>query len=263
MKALLKKIFEIVRLYNSRKKRNSVEQALKKRYVISIPKDIEQQWVLVYNLGCLINVLDYKDETWDQVINLNRNMLLHSFGIYNRAQRAFNSIRTKEGKKLRINPADNAINIKSQGLSNDWIYLTTHKKKFDNCRVSVKVRFNSIFKEFQIAFRHHSLLERLRFRIIDGSSVVFEIVTKGFFSEPIQQIPFAIEIGKIYDIDLVCVEGDYSFSIDKKVIMSIRDRLYRQQKGELAFVLWDDKPKSNIQAEIIDISIYEINTKQR
>lgn len=109
-----------------------------------------------------------------------------------------------------------------------------------------------------MAFRHKSLFERLRFRIVDGTTLVSEIVTNGFFSSPISQIPFNLEIGRVYEMSLICLDGFYGFSIDGNSLMVIHDTQYSNENGELAVVLWDDK-KSNIDVEIINLSLYGIS----
>ena len=93
---------------------------------------------------------------------------------------------------------------------------------------------------------------------MDGTTLVSEIVTNGFFSSPISQIPFNLEIGRVYEMSLICLDGFYGLSIDGNSLMVIHDTQYSNQNGELGVILWDDK-KSNINAEIINLNLYSIS----
>ena len=54
------------------------------------------------------------------------------------------------------------------------------------------------------------------------------------------------------------MDGFYGLSIDGNSLMVIHDTQYSNENGELAVVLWDDK-KSNIDVEIINLSLYGIS----
>ena len=259
MRTRLNLLFLKFRYLYSRLIQGLVEKQLRKRFVAINPSQVDVQWKLKYDEQDIYGIFDYKDEDWNQVVNLDVLMLMHSFGLYKGEKRSF--IPIDENNRKIYKDIENHLKVSSQGLSNDWIYLTTYHKEFCNCRLSVTIRFDSIFKEFQIAYRHHSLFERLRFRIVDGNEIVSEVVTKGFFSNPIHKIPFALEISKVYKIDLYCIDGNYSFAINDEVKMTIRDTKYEKEQGELAIVFWDDKPQSNIRAEMLHYGIYEINNQ--
>lgn len=256
----LSHLIDIIVSLNRRFRQAKIEKKLKQRYVSVDPFSICNYditlWRKLYCISDLVPILDYKDETWDQVVYLKIFMLLHSMGLYSGEKREFNSI-LQESKKVQIT-SDNHIKLVSSGIFNDWIYLTTFNHKFSNVRLDIHVKFNSIFKEFQLAFRHESLFERLRFRIVDGTTLVSEIVTNGFFSSPISQIPFNLEIGRVYEMSLICLDGFYGLSIDGNSLMVIHDTQYSNENGELAVILWDNK-KSNINVEIVSLSLYGIS----
>lgn len=180
---VLSRLIDIIVSLNRRFRQAQIEKKLKQRYVsvdpFSLYKNDITLWRKLYRISDLVPILDYKDETWNQVVYLKIFMLLHSVGLYSGEKREFNSI-LQETKKVQIT-SDNHIKLISSGIYNDWIYLTTFNHKFCNVRLDIHVKFNSIFKEFQLAFRHKSLFERLRFRIVDGMTLVSEIVTNGFF----------------------------------------------------------------------------------
>lgn len=243
MKNNLFRFIDILVSMNRRIRQKRIENKLKQRYVSVEPFSLYNNditlWHKLYDITNFVPILDYKDETWNQVVYLKIFMLLHSIGLYSGEIREFNSI-LQETKKVQIT-SDNHIRLISSGIFNDWIYLTTFNHKFSNVRLDIHVKFNSIFKEFQLAFRHKSLFERLRFRIVDGTTLVSEIVTNGFFSSPISQIPFNLEIGRVYEMSLICLDGFYGLSIDGNSLMVIHDTQYSNENGELAVVLWDDK----------------------
>ena len=252
MKNNLSGFIDILVSMNRRIRQKRIENKLKQRYVSVEPFSLYNNditlWRKLYSISDLVPILDYKDETWNQVVYLKIFMLLHSIGLYSGDKREFNSI-LQVTKKIQIT-SDNHIKLISSGIFNDWIYLTTFDHKFCNVRLDIHVKFNSIFKEL--------LFERLRFRIVDGTTLVSEIVTNGFFSSPISQIPFNLEIGRVYEMSLICLDGFYSLSIDGNSLMVIHDTQYSNQNGELGVILWDDK-KSNINAEIINLNLYSIS----
>ena len=94
---------------------------------------------------CTITVRDVTTE--EMLVDENFNLALHK-------NVEVSSLYTKEGSQT--------TDILTNGVLTDNISY--------DYMISLKIIFHSSFKEFQIAFKHRSIFERLRFRIIWTSS---------------------------------------------------------------------------------------------
>ena len=83
-----------------------------------------------------------------------------------------NELGSKTLTQLRDIAKEIGIKSVSKYKKNDWVYFFTDNISYDYM-ISLKIIFHSSFKEFQIAFKHRSIFERLRFRIIDNNRLVF------------------------------------------------------------------------------------------
>ena len=147
--------------------------------------------------------------------------------------------------------------VKSQGLENDWIYMV-YKGVPRNYKISFDITLLANFKEFQVAFRHTNLFKRLRFRIVDTNTLVFEIVDRGIFFNSFITKEYRFDIGRKYNIQVVVCENRYILLINNKVELSIMSTCSSFNGEDLAIVFWDDSSKSNINALIESIYLTEI-----
>lgn len=148
--------------------------------------------------------------------------------------------------------------IDSFSRENEWIYY--HVKNFEkNVLIELNVTFHSVFTEFQFDFFHKSIYERLRLMVIDNNKLVFEIVSKGFFFTDLRTVPFSFELNKKYNVRIIILENAYSFVVDNKTIMTVEDKKGTTHNCyDLAFILWDNKPHSDIHITIQDFNIFSI-----
>ena len=128
----------------------------------------------------------------------------------------------------------------------------------NNYVLSFELTLLSTFKEFQVAFRHESLFKRLRFRIVDGNTVVFEIVVKGIFFNSFISKPIELDKEKLYHIQVMVYNTIYALMIDGEAVLAIESTNKDFIAGDMAIVFWDDKEKSNINAIISELKICEI-----
>ena len=82
----LSRLIDIIVSLNRRFRQAQKEKKLKQRYVsvdpFSLYKNDITLWRKLYRISELVPILDYKDETWNQVVYLKIFMLLHSIGLY-------------------------------------------------------------------------------------------------------------------------------------------------------------------------------------
>lgn len=246
--------WRFVRLKNCKLRQASLDQSLVKRYTEIDQISKTSKWSLKYDTEELFKKFDYKNEKWNYVRKLDKLFVLHSLGLFKGENVPYTPLTNNQV----VYNESNLYKIRSKGLLKEWVYLTTYAHKFGNVRISIEIVFNTVFKEFQIAFRHISFFERLRFRIVDGDKLVFEVVTNGFFSKPISIKPFPLQTGVRYSFDISCLDGVYSFSKNGEVLMSIKDNEYEGSKGNVGVIFWDDKEKSNINADIYTCKLYTL-----
>ena len=258
MKNLLNRVFNygFIRSRNIRIRQGSIDRRLEKRYVEEEHLDDRGEWKLLLDTDEVFKQLDYKDETWKYVKRLDKYFVLHSFGLFEGIRVPYTPIDKHHQQVIRTQQG--IYQIKSKGIAREWLYMTTYGQQYRNVKIEIDIVFKTLFKEFQIAFCHKSLFERLRFRIVDGDKLVFEVVTKGFFSKPISQKHYQLETNKKYHFDVTCINGKYTFSEGDKQLMTVRDCEYEKETGNVGVIFWDDKAVSNIDAEIYTCKIYTL-----
>ncbi len=95
MKINLSHLIDIIVSINRRFRQAQIENKLKQRYVSVEPFSLYNNditlWRKLYSISDLVPILDYKDETWNQVVYLKFFMLLHSIGLYSGDKREFSN----------------------------------------------------------------------------------------------------------------------------------------------------------------------------
>ena len=128
----------------------------------------------------------------------------------------------------------------------------------ENYKLSFNITLLSEFKEFQVAFRHTNLFKRLRFRIVDTNTIVFEIVNRGVFFNSFITKNYDFKLGQKYNIQVVVYNKKYILLIDNIIELFVTSTSNDFKSGDMAIVFWDDKDKSNINATVDSLCIYEI-----
>lgn len=159
--------------------------------------------------------------------------------------------------KKVIATTTNQYKVCSKGLQNDWIYMVA-KEVPENYKLSFNITLLSEFKEFQVAFRHTNLFKRLRFRIVDTNTIVFEIVNRGVFFNSFITKNYDFKLGQKYNIQVVVYNKKYILLIDNIIELFVTSTSNDFKSGDMAIVFWDDKDKSNINATVDSLCIYEI-----
>lgn len=193
----------------------------------------------------LIENLIYKDENWNYIMNIHRMFMYRSIGI--NIKLTDNICADYKVEKL----SENKLAFKSKGLRDDWIYYYLNKSIEGNFVFEFNSLLNTKFTEFQIAFKHRSISERYRFRVIDNQKLVFETIHGGYFLNEIQSVPFSFELGKNYNIKLLVKNYFYSFIVDDKVIMTIEDTARLLSDGGIALIFWDDSLESSSNIDLL------------
>ena len=115
---------------------------------------------------------------------------------------------------------------------------------------------STLFHEFQIAFRHYSIVDRYRFRVTDNLSLDFEVIGKGYFFHRVLSTPFSFLLGRWYNIKLIIYGGVYQFLVDNQIVMSVNDGVAWLNDGGLAIICYDWAGRSDIDVKIQNLCIH-------
>ena len=130
--------------------------------------------------------------------------------------------------------------VHSTSNKNDWSMFLWKDIGVNEYSVSFDVILESTFREFQVAFCYESLGKRLRFNLLDNSSLSFDIVDKGFFHNSLFRKEINFETGKSYNIELVVNSSMIIYLVDGIAILKIRHKLKLEHFGNgLAIICWD------------------------
>jgi hypothetical protein len=199
------------------------------------------------------NIFDtfvYKDETWNYVKNIDKLFKYSSH---------FNKVNIDDNHCLNDNKisliGNNSFIINSTNIKNeDWIYLYSKDLFPPNYSLEFSTIIYSVFTEFQIAFRHISIQQRYRFRVVDNEYLTFEIINNGFFFNNVLTIPFTFILKKEYTIRIEVFDNSYSFFVNNELLLGVKEKYIKSiYGGGLAFIFWDNKELSNIKLKIENI----------
>lgn len=205
---------------------------------------------ILYNHSYFVQNLIYKDNTWNYIIFLNK-----LFEAVKKGEKL--SILDNHCENTKINYLENdTIRVLSNNINDDWIYLYLKEQLPDKYLLHFKICIHTVFTEVQIAFKHKSITDRIRFRVVDNKFLTFEVVKHGFFFNCLKQTAFGFEIGIIYDIKVRIYKNEYSFLVDDKPIMIVCDKTNNVSGGGMALIFWDEVDKSNINVNLKDINLY-------
>ena len=207
LKKLIYKPFTISVKYTLRR----YERVFKRNYIVSdynLLLQVKSTDISTYDF---FTIAKYQDENDFLIKHIRILFLLYYYGI--RVLRLFFRKENTESTKVK-KLGNSSYIVLSKYKKNDWVYFFTDNISYDYM-ISLKIIFHSSFKEFQIAFKHRSIFERLRFRIIDNNRLVFEVVAKGVFFNELKVLPFSLDMNRKYDIDVVLQGHDHTYSRSK------------------------------------------------
>lgn len=156
LKKLIYKPFTIPVKYTLRR----YERIFKRNYIVSdynLLLQVKSTNISTYDF---FTIAKYQDENDFLIKHIRVLFLLYYYGI--RVLRLFFRKENTESTKVKKQGNSSYI-VLSKYKKNDWVYFFTDNISYDYM-ISLKIIFHSSFKEFQIAFKHRSIFERLRFR---------------------------------------------------------------------------------------------------
>jgi len=223
---------------------------------------------IYYNVGAddlqtEISDYSYMDETGPYIQNIHEYFLYRMLGI----NKKYNDVRCVNNKAPVFDRKNLIVDTQQHRKKNltDWVYLYSNSDLPKAYLISFNTVISSQFTEFQIAFRHRSISDRLRFMVLDNKDLVFEVVRHGVFFGTILKVPFSFELNREYKIEIVIDNNHYVFRANDETILSVADNSIRAKvlkpKGGSAFVLWNNTidHNKNIKASITNISLHTLS----
>ncbi|MBR3152411.1 MAG: hypothetical protein IKF52_02205 [Clostridia bacterium] len=157
---------------------------------------------------------------------------------------------------------NNVIEINSRKKDGEnWLCFEFKNKITDDFIFSFEYFQENSFCEFQIAFNYIDLKNRNRFIIMENEYALFDYISNGKFYPPIyrQECKNILRNNTYNKISLIHNNNEYSFVINDKCIMSVKEKEKLLQGNDIMIVLWENYRNrqifskiKNIQLQIID-----------
>lgn len=141
----------------------------------------------------------------------------------------------------------------------EWVYMFLDPGKYQwiNYSWRFRVKRNTNFRELQFAFRYKNFRNRLRYRFED-SYIYFDKVVDFKFCNEFGKVPFQMLLGVWYDIRIDVFGNNYKCYVDNKLMMNDYDFSHLFENGPISIILWEDRGKPDIEAEIDKLIIYSL-----
>lgn len=123
----------------------------------------------------------------------------------------------------RITHTDSGMHLYSQSKKENWMCFFYRDVK-DKFSFSFDIEDHTGLDEIQVSFHCSSLRERYRFMIRNNKTAVFEVIKDGRFYRYVKQTNCDIPLNEKHRITVVVDGKHYSLLVDKKPVISARDR---------------------------------------
>ena len=94
----------------------------------------------------------------------------------------------------------------------------------DRCSFSFDIEDHKGLDEIQVSFQCSNMRNRYRFMIRNNKTAVFEVIKDGRFYRYVKQRSCAVPLDEKHKISVVVDGNHYSLLVDKKPVLSLRDR---------------------------------------
>lgn len=149
------------------------------------------------------------------------------------------------------------ISIHAKANTRDeWVYLYVDPTNapWENYSWKVRFRCDTLFKELQFGFRYNGFYNRYRYRFQDGR-LAFDMVINGQFVANLSSVPFPLEPGREYDLEIRAVENIFQCWIDGQLVSEDYDEQNLFPRGSVALILWEDDGRTDIIAHVRSNSV--------
>lgn len=246
--SIVRRFARTTKVWGSHRRIIGSARGIKKVDIITQLDDYSYVDTLPYGLNDFV----YKDQSWSHVVNLQDMLFARSFRIpYRIGDTSCKNTKIKSISKQ-------GARITGGKVIDNWIYWMLDKNLPDCYEVEFETTIDSFLTEFQLAFRHHSIVERIRLQVVDNNMLSFDIVRYGHFFNMLKTMPFKFRVGEKHKIKIVVLGNQYAFFVNDRLIMAVNDRTGTSVGGGFVFVLWDKDGLDDMRVQIDKFSIKEI-----
>ena len=224
---------------------------LKKRFRRASPPAEKNSWSLLSSDNIEAD-FDYRDESWNEIKHLGARGWLEWF------QMDQVPISSNACANNRVVFSENSLHVRSQGgASNRWVFLRFLRKVGCIYAIEHTLTINSEFTEVQFAFNMRSMMNRVRWIILDNRELVFQTVEKGAFVSPIIRKPLRLNLGRKYHIRIEVIRNSFYYYVDGEMLMSLTvDGHSAQVNDDCALIFWEQGSERQIDVTLENLRIW-------
>lgn len=224
---------------------------LKKRVRTAPPPAKEYSWSLLSSDNIEAD-FDYRDESWNEIIHLGARGCLE-WSQMNQVPFPSNLCTNS-----RVVFFGNSLRVRSGGgAPNRWVFLRFLHKVGCVYAIEHSLTINSEFTEVQFAFNIRSMMNRVRWIILDNRELIFQTVEKGAFIKPVFRKPLRLILGQKYQVRMEVVNNSFYYYIDGEIVASLTlDGHTAQVHDECALIFWEQGSERQIDATLENLRVW-------
>lgn len=215
---------------------------------------------LLFSTEDIINNLEIKDESWNQIKYIGDYMWNDLFKWRYLKRTNFVNYLEEDTICDKVKLTSESFTCKSSGKKNDWIFIKFEKVLSAPFLVEFDASISTETTEFQFAFNYQSIGERYRFNLTNNKSLSFDVVHKGFFHNHIYSVPCSLKLNTPYNFKILIEDFVFSYFVNDKMILSVYQKKKILKSGNIVLILWDSGI-SNIDSIYKNIHIYKAKLK--
>jgi hypothetical protein len=148
------------------------------------------------------------------------------------------------------------FNIKAN-TADEWAYLYLDQRKHDWADYSWEFEIvrHTRFREFAFNFRYVDFDNRYRYRFEDDE-IYFDKKIKGRWFNNTASIPFPVEMGRSYLVEIRAIGPNFQCLVDGELKMSNCDTDF--PRGPISVILWEDDGATDCIAEVKTTRVREL-----
>lgn len=197
---------------------------------------------------------NYYDETWTRVVHRFEHRKALADGL--KVDVVDSPLELNDEVSLR----DGVFSFQVITTTKDeWAYLDIDSKRnaWKNYSWRLKLRRDTPFREYQIAFRYQDFYNRYRYRF-ENDSIIFDIVSNGKFINKLAVVPFKMDLGVWYDVRIDVVNNRFRLFVNGLLMHDNFDFNNQFPAGSIALILWEDAGSVDIRAAIGPLEVVEL-----
>lgn len=194
----------------------------------------------------------FHDEDWVRVIHRREHRRLVAAGqplnVLDNRQKPTQEVAFLEDGTIRFT---GRTETKDEWL---YLYLDPAEYAWSDYVWKFRIRRDTHFREFQFGFRYRDFYNRYRYRF-ENDYIYLDKVVKGQFYNGYGSVPFRMELGVWYDVEIRVWKNRFECCIDGALLLTDCDSANHFPTGSIAIILWEDDGATDLSAAIGPIRV--------